>query len=155
MNLYHIKLHQQSARLIKKWELTFNLISSLKSNNFLYWGLTMQRNHVHIFLTIPRSNTTIVCHNRNQMRTKIKMSSYSFQDVYNHVCWICHPIKHERHYPHFLPRARWNTLTFRVSRRTEPTQSLQWYTGFGHTDTGQDSVEKLINRRVPLSCFSK
>lgn len=68
----------------------------------------MQRNHVHISLAIPRSNTTIVCHNRNQLWTKIKMSSYSFQDVYNHVCWICHPIKHERHYPDFLPRARWH-----------------------------------------------
>lgn len=63
------------------------------------------------------------------------MSSYSFQDVYNHVCRICYPIKHERHYPHRLPGAHWNTLTFRASRRTEPTQSLQWSTSSGHTNT--------------------
>lgn len=58
-------------------------------------------------------------------RLKIKMSSNSFQDVYNHVCRICQPIKHERHYPHQLPRPHWNTLTFRASRRTEFSQSLQ------------------------------
>lgn len=60
-----------------------------------------------------QNNITNVCHNQNQPQSEIKMSSYSFQDVYNHVCWICHPIKHERHYPHMFPGAHWNTLTFK------------------------------------------
>lgn len=48
--------------------------------------------------TLSRNNTTQQCSNETQPQTEIKMSRYPFQDVYNHVCRICHPIKRERHY---------------------------------------------------------
>lgn len=49
--------------------------------------------------TLSRNNTTTQqCSNETQPQTEIKMSRYPFQDVYNHVCRICHPIKRERHY---------------------------------------------------------
>lgn len=89
----------------------------------------MRKNHVVVYRGVmekpPFNHATTVCHNETQSQTKIKMSRYSFQDVYNHVCRICHPIKHERLYPCRLSGAHWNTLTFRLSRRTEPTQSLR------------------------------
>lgn len=56
--------------------------------------------------------------------TAIKMSRYPFQGVYNHVCWICHPIKREQHYPASSLGLRWNTLTFTRSRWTRRCCSL-------------------------------
>lgn len=89
-------------------------------------------------------NTTNVCHNQNQPQSEIEMWSYYLQDVYNHVCRICHPIKHERHYHHLFHGAHWNTVTFRESRQTEPTQSPQWSASPGHTNTDHPQLILLL-----------
>lgn len=72
-----------------------------KWTELLFWyGEVSWRN-----FTLPHNNMTTVCNNETQPQTEIKMSRYPFQDVYNHVCRICHPIKCEQHYLRQLPGA--------------------------------------------------
>lgn len=105
----------------------------------MFWCSEVWRN-----CTLPLSSMTTVCNNGTQPQTQIKMSRYPFQDVYNHVCWICHPIKCEQHYPRRLPRACWNTLTFIASRQTVPTQSQKWSTSAGHKHSPRPQWKTLI-----------
>lgn len=131
----------------------FILLSSPNSDYFNNNAKKSCLGSVRCDAEIPLSPTTrwqLCATMKTLPHTEIQMSRYPFQDVYNHVGWICHPIKRERHYPRRFPGACWNTLTFRVSRRTEPTQSLQWSTSSGLPNT--DHI--FTGKQIKLHCSS-